>query len=200
MRRILCTAVLIAVALAGCGGGSDDDAPSGVLSAEDVPGVVETYPQTTRVTVDSVAVCPAISNAEFSLPVGNVPSAVGVAYRLEGEDSSGDYVSSLALGLASQFGSPQQALTTIEEAIEDCSANSSGETVTAMTDLPDGAIGYRAVLDSSDAPRIGERVFAAQGDRIVAVGVQHDGPGEPAVDVAELLPVALERAEDAPSE
>jgi hypothetical protein len=68
-----------------------------------------------------------------------------------------------------------------------------------MSGLEPGTIGYRSETTTSDGPRFGERVFAAQGDRIIAVGVQHDGPGEPTVDVRKLLPVALERTKDAPT-
>ena len=69
-----------------------------------------------------------------------------------------------------------------------------------MTGLDSGAIGYTSNTVTSKGDRIGERVFAIQGDRIVVVGTKHDGKGDPEVDVATLLPKALERAKDAPKD
>lgn len=194
VRASLCASAFLGVMLAGCGA---DDSPEGVLTADDLPDVASS---STPRGMNAVAICSPINDVQFSLTVSTEPQGVAVEYQRTESAGSGDYVSSHALGVLRRFGSTGKAMTAIEDAIEECSVDPFGESFTPMTDLPSGVIGYRAVTETSDDARIGERVFTVQGDRIIAVGVQHDGPGEPTVDVAELLPVALERAEDAPSE
>lgn len=190
-RGAAVSVVLVVLAgLAACGG---EDEPGGVLHEDDLPAVARAVDGK---NLPAVAVCGAIKDAEFSITIGNQPAAVTREFTLE----SGDYVGSSLLGTPRRYGTSEKAVARVADAIQECAVPDAAgdETFTALTDLPDGAIGYRSTSTTSNGPRVGERVFVTRGDRIVVVGTRHDGDGDPDVDVAELLPTALDRAEDAP--
>lgn len=190
--RITIVGVVAALTLSGCG----DDAPAGVLQPDDLPEI--SYAGQSR-GMNAVATCSAISEVESRLTVADRPNGVMMEYRLGRSGNSGDYVISQALGVPSTYRNTTEACAAVESAIDMRAEPDGRESVTSFTGLTPGVIGYRSETETttSSGPRIGERVFAVQGDRIIAVGVQHDGAGEPTVDVTELLPVALERAADA---
>lgn len=190
-RLGIVASLALCVVLTACG---NDDKP-GVLQEDDLPSVDKVVDGR---NIPAVAVCSAIAEAEFTITVSNRPEAVAREYYLD----NGDLVTSSAQGIPARYGSPEKALERVTEAITTCAGEQSarGGTFTPMTDLEAGAVGYTATTTTSSGPRVGERVFAIQGDRIVVVGTQHDGAGDPEVDVVKLLPKALERAKDAPKE
>ncbi len=190
MRLRAVVALALLAGLAACGGGD----AKGVLQKDDLPKVRKVSDID---NVPAAAACGAINEAQFKLTIGNEPEGVGRSYTL----ANGDRVFSSALGRSSSYGSLQNGLDGIADAIAECAAKPVGkEVVTAMTGLDPGVVGYTATSPTSDPARFGARVFAIQGDRIVLVGTKHEGDGDPAVDVVDLLPKALERAKEAPKE
>jgi hypothetical protein len=192
VRPALIGAVLLCAVLAACGDGDD---AAGVLHKDDLPSFSKV---TTGKNLPAVAVCGEIKDAEFSLTIGNRPEGVTREYTLD----NGDYLGSSALGTPRRYGSAAAALDRVADAIESCAAQEpvGDETFTPLTGLDSGAVGYTSTSTTSNGPRVGERVFAVQGDRIVVVGTRHDGDGDPTVDIAKLLPKALDRAKDAPKD
>lgn len=192
MRPWIVTSLALCAALAGCGG--NDDA-AGVLHKDDLPSVNKVVKGR---NIPAVAVCSAIKESEFSITLSNKPKAVAREYYLK----NGDFVGSSALGIPARYGTAQEALQRVTDAIKTCAAEeqSDTDTFTPLTDLDGGAVGYTSTTTTSNGPRFGERVFAIQGDRIVVVGTRHDGKGDPKVDVVKLLPKALDRAKDAPKD
>lgn len=193
MRRGIVTSLALCVVLAACGG-DDEDAP-GVLQKGDLPSVSKVM---TSRNLPARALCSQMKDyAEFSISIDNKPSVIQ-EYVLD----NGDRVDSSVLGPSSNYGDPAAALDRVRDAITTCTDDQSGdsETFTPLTGLPSGAVGYQSETTTSNGPRFGERVFAVQGDLIVAVGTRHDGKGDPKVDVVTLLPKALDRAKDAPKD
>ena len=93
-------------------------------------------------------------------------------------------------------------LTAIEDAVDECLADAEkgdygDATSEPISELPEGAVGFRFTSTSSDPVEVGSIAFAETDDgRLVGVGVTHSGDGEASVDVADLLSTALERAAD----
>lgn len=93
--------------------------------------------------------------------------------------------------------STDELMSGIRGAIADCLARAGRDSsVTALDGLEPGWIGYRYAEPGERI--VSERVFAVTGERIVAVGVEHRGSGDPSVQAADLMPKALKRAKDAP--
>lgn len=193
MRRGMAISLALCAVLAACGRGDDDDAP-GVLQKDDLPSVEKVVDGR---NIPAVAVCGAIQDAEFTITVSNKPKAVAREYYLK----NGDFVGSSVQGIPARYGTAEKALERVTAAITECSTDGTdAEKLTPMTGLESGAVGYTSNTVTSNGDRIGQRVFAIEGDRIVVVGTQHDGEGDPEVDVVKLLPKALERAKDAPKD
>jgi hypothetical protein len=192
MRRGIVTSLALCLVLAACGDG-DEDAP-GVLQKGDLPSVSKVL---TSRNLAARALCSQIKDhAEFSISIDNKPSVMR-EYVLD----NGDRVDSSVLGPSTNYGDPAAALARVSDAIQECSTDGTdGEKLTPMTGLDSGAVGYTSNTVTSNGDRVGQRVFAIQGDRIVVVGTRHDGEGDPEVDVVKLLPKALERAKDAPKD
>lgn len=192
LRLGITASLALCVVLTACSG--DDDA-KGVLQKGDLPSVDKVL---TSRNLTARALCSQVKDyAEFSISIDNKPSVIR-EYVLD----NGDRVDSSVLGPSSNYGDPAAALDRVSDAIKTCTDEQSGdsETFTPLTGLPSGAVGYTSETTTSNGPRFGERVFAVQGDLIVVVGTRHDGEGDPKVDVAKLLPKALERAKDAPKD
>ena len=173
MRLGIVTSLALCAVLAACGGDDDND-PAGVLHKDDLPSVEKVVKSR---NIPAVAVCSAIAEAEFTITVSNRPEAVAREYYLD----NGDLVTSSLQGIPARYGSPKKALERVTDAIKTCTDEQSPDegTFTPLTGLDSGAVGYTATSTTSNGPRFGERVFAIQGDRIVVVGTQHDGKGEP---------------------
>lgn len=68
----------------------------------------------------------------------------------------------------------------------------SGKSVEALADLPDDRWGY----SSTEAGAAGREVFMVTPDgNLLAVGVRHEGEGEPGVDVQELIEEGAKNAD-----
>lgn len=194
-RRYFVAVLAATAALTGaCNGG--ESLPAGVLQPEDLSNVSS---QTERIDVPRRAVCGELSDAELRLG------------RASGKDDKNQWTGDIAEytledGDTVDSGiwppntrSADDLMAGIRDAIADCATRSSSDSsVISLDGLDAGWIGYRYTEPGEQI--VSERVFALKGDRIVAVGVEHRGAGEPSVEAAELMAKALERAKDAPKQ
>lgn len=196
MRRRYLVAVLAATAMisAACNGG--DSLPAGVLQPDDLSNVSN---QTERIDVPRRAVCGELSDAELRLgrASGKDDKDPWTGDLVEYTLDDGDTVDSGIWPPSTR--SADELMSGIRGAIADCVTRSSSDSsVASLEGLDAGWIGYRYTEPGEHI--VSERVFALKGDRIVAVGVEHRGAGEPSVEAADLMPKALKRAKDAPKE
>lgn len=198
VRRVLVGAIACAALLAGCadddgkggtGGDANDEVPSTLLQRDDLPEVE-------KVTTDDRSLLTktncADMDGEYNLTI------------TDSDDVTALYVLTDGAQVRSSLQGPAQNQTTIDftidqvdAAITACTApDAATGSFTRIEGLPDGAVGFRTVQDSSDGPRTTERAYApADDDTAVVVTVEQNGEGDPSVTVAELLPKALERAQ-----
>ncbi|MFH7323803.1 hypothetical protein [Aeromicrobium sp. JJY06] len=196
MRRLVIGAVACAAMLAGCadddnggeGGTNDDGVPSTLLQRDDLPDVE-------KVTTDDRSILTktncADMDGEYNLTITDSDD-VSALYVL----ADGDQVRSSLQGPAQNQTTVDHTLEQVDTAVTACSAPGAATgTFARIEGLPEGAVGFRTVTDTSEGPQTTERAYAAaDDDTAVVVTVDHVGEGEPAVTAAELLPKALERA------
>jgi len=194
-RRLLIGALACAALLAGCadekdsGGSGGDDVPANVLQRDDLPKVEKVSTDDRSIVTKTNC---AKMDGEYNLTITD-GDEVSALYVL----ADGDQVRSSLQGPAHGQSSVDHTLQQLDTAITTCSEPGRAMgTFTRLEDLPDGAVGFRTVEDTSNGPRTTERAYAAADeDTAVVVTVERVGEGEPAVTAAELLPKALERAQ-----
>lgn len=178
-------------ALSACG----DDAPeaadtSALLQKSDLPPVASTSDYDARNGTNTV--CAELNGFESNLATTK-PKTIGTQFSLE----NGDRVISTLLGLYVAEGDVAYATDRVDAAIDECLADpADADSFERLDGLTDGAVGFRSVLETSDGPVTTERAYAvADDDHVVVVTVEHTGGGEASTSVADLLPVALDRAD-----
>ncbi|WP_286929087.1 MULTISPECIES: hypothetical protein [Aeromicrobium] len=195
MRRLLIGAVAAAALLVGCA----DEEPEGGTDRDDVPATLlqrEDLPEVEKVTTDDRSVltrtnCAAMEG-EYNLTITDSDD-VSALYVL----ADGDQVRSSLQGPAQNQTTIDPTIDQVDAAITEClTAEIPNGSFERIEGLPDGAIGFRTVQDTSEGPQTTERVYApADDDTAVVVTVDHVGEGEPSVSAAELLPQAVQRAQ-----
>jgi hypothetical protein len=184
-RRWATGAIILSIGLAGslvgCGESSDPE----LLSQDSVPGVEETYAGD---KIPAVGWCREVNTAQSRASTGSRPPASGVEFRLE----NGDYVHAIVMGPASGR-SIEDIRGELEDAVATCTTKStSGQTVEALSGLTDGRWGY----SSTERGATGRQIFeVTPKGYLLAVGVRHEGDGEPSVDVQELIQEAEKKAD-----
>lgn len=173
--------VVVMGQLVGCGDASDPE----LLSPDSVPGVEQTYAGD---QIPAVSWCREVNIAQSRASASGRPTAAGVEFRLE----NGDYVHAIVMGPSSGK-SVEDVRVDLEEAIAECVTKSnSGQTVEPMSGLDDGMWGY----SSSEKGATGRQIFdVTPKGYLLAVGVRHEGDGQPSVDVQELIEEAGKNAD-----
>ena len=175
-------------AAAACGSDDDHGEPSRqVIQSKALPEIAET---TSSKQIPAVGWCAEINTAQDHASTGNEPAAFGTDYQLE----NGDYVHAIVMGPA--IGKNiEDVRSELEDAIAACAAKATPERpFEALPDLPSATWGY----DAGEPGSSGKEVFTVtDGGNLLAVGVAHDGDGDPSVDVASLIEAAAERADNA---
>lgn len=173
--------------LSGCAG----DGLRGVLTEDDVPNV-----RSVADTVEGVGVAPCsrLTIAERRIRLDNGSADRDRRLIL----GSGEVVGSSADGVDRRFTDAADALALVDSAIDHCSSRKPlpGTTVERLTDLPAGAYGYRATVTSVSRQEERTRVFAPHADEVVVVSTLRTGDDPPTVDAVDLLPKALQRADE----
>lgn len=177
--------------LAACGPDAEDPAvPSHLLQAEDLPAVetVEVRDGHSASKTDCGAM-----DLEYNVAVTKGDPAYA-RYALE----SGDSVVTTTQGPSTGQPSIDYTITRVDGAIDECvkrARTRPDAPFERLEGLPEGAIGFRSVAQTSAGPETTDRAYGPVTDREVAVvTVKHLGDGEPTVSVAELLAKALDRA------
>ncbi|GAA3546278.1 hypothetical protein AFL01nite_24780 [Aeromicrobium flavum] len=188
-RRRLALAALLLATVAACGDGSGGtDVPPELLQRDDVGEVAEVEVDEGRsiTRTNCAALWVEASNARTE------EDSPFVRYELE----SGDTVISTVQGPRGGQVSVDDTFDEVGAGIDQCVAQDLGTAVVErLTDLPEGAIGFREVQDDTGGVQVTERAYARVDDEhAVVVTVTHTGAGEPSVSVTDLLPQALERA------
>ncbi|MET1132751.1 MAG: hypothetical protein ABWX60_04950 [Aeromicrobium sp.] len=182
----------MALLASACGPDSDSgsgEVPSHLLQPSDLTGVEKTDVRDGRSATKTNC---AAMDIESSL-AGGEPTPDFVRYKLE----TGDTVVSTVQGPRSGHRSIAGTFDEVDAAIETCTSEAlSGGTFERLEGLPDGAVGFRAVQDTSEGPHTTERAYGRVDDESAAVvTVERVGEGDLSVTVADLLPTALERAQ-----
>ena len=162
-----------------------------MLTEDDVPNV-----RSVADTFEGIglAPCSRLTIAELKIRVDNGSADRDRRLTLR----SGEVVGSSANGVDRRFTDAADALALVDSAIDDCSGREPlpGTTVERLDGLPAGAYGYRATVRSVSRHMVLTRVFAAHGDDVVIVSTRGTGDDRPTVDAVDLLPKALERADE----
>ncbi|MFS0886689.1 hypothetical protein [Aeromicrobium sp. 179-A 4D2 NHS] len=193
MRGLVTAACAAVLLLGACGEKQDDSDPLAqhpeLLQRADLPEAedVEVSDQTNVSKTNCAAM-----DSEWNLAASD--DFVYASFRLADGDS---VVRSAVQGPPTGSDSIDVTFDRLTSMIDECVADErSSGSFERLDGLPDGAVGFRAVQETSNGPQTTERAYAPAGDeRAVVVTVVHTGDGEPAADVASLLPKALERAE-----
>lgn len=113
-----------------------------------------------------------------------------LSYLLEG----GGEVRSAIQGPYVNVESIDYTFDELRSMVDEC-AQTDRDSFEELTGLPEGAIGFRTELQTSNGVETTERAYAPTGENTaVVVTVLFQGDKEPTIGVAELLPKALDRA------
>lgn len=191
LRRagVLAASLLLLPLLTSC---SDDD--DGPIAEDDLPGEVVDSETQTRGAPTATS-CADLNQAQLHLSVSagsdvDDPSRYWI-YRLD----DGTWILVHVMEIGDPVNDTDQALDEISAAIDSC-AEQPDSGVEALTDAPEGSVGYRSTTTDSDGTREGETLVAAAGDRVVLIAATHDQGSEPSVDVRDLLAEAQDTAPD----
>ncbi|MBB3090979.1 hypothetical protein [Nocardioides albus] len=178
---VIVLSVAVAGQLVGCG----DDSDRELLSPDSVSDIKQTYAGD---QIPAVGWCREVNIAQSRASSGSKPHAAGVEFRLE----NGDYVHAIVMGPPSGK-SIEDVRADLEKAVDECAAKSnSDQTLEPMSGLEDGMWGY----SSSERGATGSEIFdVTPKGYLVAVGVRHEGDGNPSVDVQELIQEAGKNAD-----
>lgn len=178
-------AIILSMGLAGLLVGCGDSSDPELLSQDAVAGVAETYDGD---QIPAVGWCREVNTAQSRASTGSRPPAAGVEFRLD----NGDYVHAIVMGPTSGK-TIDDVRVELEDAVAKCAAKSKdGQTVEALPGLADGLWGY----SSTERGATGRQVFdVTPKGNILAVGVRHEGDGEPSVDALDLIEEAAKNAD-----
>ncbi|KAA1380311.1 hypothetical protein [Aeromicrobium fastidiosum] len=177
----------VLLVVGGCGGGGT----RGVLTEDDVPRV-----ESVADTFEGIGVAPCsrLTIAERRIRLDNGSADRDRRLILH----SNEVVGSSANGVDRRFADAAAALALVDSAIDYCSSREPlpSTTVERLDGLPAAAYGYRATVRSVSRHMVLTRVFAPHGDEVVIVSTRGTGDDRPTVDAVDLLPTALERADE----
>jgi len=181
---------LLAVALAGCGGGT----PAGTLSEDDLPDSVEVK----KITNDRAAnqsLCQDVNDAEDKYVLAGSPNAeeepAAVSFDIS-KGSTHEYVANSAWRLDD----PEAALAAVSKGLDACvKANPENYKPFPVEGYP-GAVGYDA--EEFKPPVFTRRILVPLKDRVVIVSVSRDGSDDYSVPPEDLLKKAVDASADAP--
>lgn len=138
--------------------------------------------------------CARLSMAELKIKLDNGSDDRERRFILR----DGDVVGSSANGVDRRFDDAADALATVDAAIDYCASREPrpGTTIERLAGLPAAAIGYRSTYVGGSLDEVLTRVFVPHGDEVVVISTKRTGDDPPAVDAVDLLPTALERADE----
>lgn len=187
--------------LVGCSIGDDgEDAPStaaGLVLAEDeVPGATSSDDVE---ELETLTICGLIGRPEGRLSTFADSQAVR---EVVVDPSIGATTVTVAVyeGISAQT-REVMIFAPLEQGVETCSQDSPlergsiVESMTPLTGLPDGAVGYSSQLTDQGTPEAVERAYASVNGHVIVVGAQQVGGDETGVGLNELLSTAIEKVE-----
>lgn len=193
----LVAATLLCGMLAACNDSEpQDEIPEGLLTEEDISQPIKRADETESRNGKEGWTCTELAQPEADLAQDTEPESVGVSYWLE----AGPYVHSKLLGKSVHYPSIKAGLEALDAALTECLDNQDRSVdgfEKRMDGLPEGAVGYlSSSVERGQPGEMVEKIYAPVGeDQIVVVAVKWDGD-EPPVHATDLLPTAMERAED----
>lgn len=206
MRRWIgfIASVLLVCVLVACA--EDDEPPAWVLQPEDLPSDVSSFE--IRRTVTSLHGCVSIANAENFMRAVEPSSedadrsSTTVAYLLD----NADRIDTSTWTARDDVRPPDEYLESLRTTIEDCADGNDEDRRIELVDTDDPAMVHYRVsspvgTEAEAITLLGERVWQLTDDHLlIGVGIINDDGEEPAVSALDLLPTALDRAEQAPTD
>jgi hypothetical protein len=187
--RALVTLAVAAMIVSGCSS-SDDSSP---LGDDQLPGDVVSS-TTDDAGIPTTSSCEAVNRAQEKIMVTAAPKD-GYRYWTYKLDD-GAFVGVSVMQPTYPYDDLSSALALVSDAVTECAGQTSaGGTVTALDDVPDGAVGFRSTTTDSNGDREGTTVLSTVGDhRIVTVTTSYAAGKTSSVDAVELLADVRDRA------